>query len=645
MAPSKKPAGRLLKRPGAAATAAAKIRKPAAAPVKLPEASDDFAEEEEDEESTEDDPIVDPSGPRKAKKALQSGLLKDQPPKAKKADKGKVAMERKSVESSLNPLASQLPFHNFADDLERKSFRSVVASLATDQVLCCRLYRPDSSFDTEAIIKAGAWHDYEMGPVVEGTLIGCSQPSDDPRLAELRKDGETLLHLCRQPGHCGRFSEEPHLIHVHEWKSCAAEQVDHSWLTPGMRHQLAGTTRSQRSASGSQPVADAGASSSQAAQPGALPRLPDRPKTKKTAAKERAVSSEPPLPPPPWPPSEALLQTPEKLSKEAFNQEQLAGTALKTRPKSALERLREAAEGQVALPAATDKDTKLEELRARLAEAKRKVQEATAADARIDDSNSDDRRGRRSNKEDKVKDKDKDRGRNRDRRSHAPLLEKLAIIRAKKDRKNASPSGSDAESAAPSGSPSPRTSRRKIRRRHDRKRRRRSSSSSDCSELSEELFHGAGGGNGLASKLVRVARRHPGKLIDKTLDAMNSSLKPGSSPLEGKKPAIMFAYLQKALALRKSDPRAERELTTVALAVDNILKGNLEGALDILAQRFKRVEAEDSGQLHRDLAARLEVIPEARVTCLSLDEREEVSNLDRRWKTYAEGRSRGGAGR
>jgi len=134
-------------------------------------------------------------------------------------------------------------------------------------------------------------------------------------------------------------------------------------------------------------------------------------------------------------------------------------------------------------------------------------------------------------------------------------------------------------------------------------------------------------------------------LIDKTLDAMNTSLKPGSNPLEGKKPAIMFAYLQKALALRKSDPRAERELTTVALAVDNILKGNLEGALDILAQRFKRVEAEDSGQLHRDLAARLEVIPEARVTCLSLDEREEVSNLDRRWKTYTEGRPRGGAGR
>ena len=138
MAPSKKPSGRLLKRPGAATTAAAKIRKPAAAPAKLPEASDDSAEEEEDEESAEDDPIVDPSGPRKARKALQSALLKGQPQKAKKPVTGKAAMERKSVESSLNPLASQLPFHNLADDLERQNFQSAVAALAPDQVLCCR---------------------------------------------------------------------------------------------------------------------------------------------------------------------------------------------------------------------------------------------------------------------------------------------------------------------------------------------------------------------------------------------------------------------------------------------------------------------------------------------------------------------------
>ena len=130
-----------MKRPGAAATAAAKIRKPAAALAKeqrRPEAQDDLGEEEEDEESTENDPIVDPSGAPKAKKALPSKLLRNNPPKAKKPDTGKAAMERESVERSLNPLASQLPFHNFADDLERQNFRSAVAALAPDQVLCCR---------------------------------------------------------------------------------------------------------------------------------------------------------------------------------------------------------------------------------------------------------------------------------------------------------------------------------------------------------------------------------------------------------------------------------------------------------------------------------------------------------------------------
>ena len=110
--------------------------------------------------------------------------------------------------------------------------------------------------------------------------------------------------------------------------------------------------------------------------------------------------------------------------------------------------------------------------------------------------------------------------------------------------------------------------------------------------------------------------------------------------MKGKKSAIMVAYLQKALAARKSDPQAERELTTVALAGDGILKDNLEGAIAILAQRFKRMDAEEAGTLHRDLVARQEVIPEVRITSLSQDEQEEVANMDRKGRNYAECRSR-----
>ena len=117
---------------------------------------------------------------------------------------------------------------------------------------------------------------------------------------------------------------------------------------------------------------------------------------------------------------------------------------------------------------------------------------------------------------------------------------------------------------------------------------------------------------------------------------MHRTLKPGSQPLDSsQQPPIFFSYLQRALATRpRGDRQAGREITTLAVAVDRILECKLEEGLDVLAQRFKRVEAQDSGMLRPDLASRLEVIPDARVTSLSLEEREEVTDLDRRWQKY-----------
>ena len=75
-------------------------------------------------------------------------------------------------------------------------------------------------------------------------------------------------------------------------------------------------------------------------------------------------------------------------------------------------------------------------------------------------------------------------------------------------------------------------------------------------------------------------------------------------------------------------------MTTIAVATDRILEGKLEEALDVMAQRFKRIEAQDSGELKGHIASRLELIPEARVTSLSLEEKEEAVDLDRRWQKY-----------
>ena len=63
-----------------------------------------------------------------------------------------------------------------------------------------------------------------------------------------------------------------------------------------------------------------------------------------------------------------------------------------------------------------------------------------------------------------------------------------------------------------------------------------------------------------------------------------------------------------------------------------------EEALNVMSQRFKRVKAQDSGELKGHVAIRLELILEPRVTALSLEEREEVTELDRRWQKYRAGR-------
>ena len=60
-------------------------------------------------------------------------------------------------------------------------------------------------------------------------------------------------------------------------------------------------------------------------------------------------------------------------------------------------------------------------------------------------------------------------------------------------------------------------------------------------------------------------------------------------------------------------------MTTISVATDRILEGELKEALDVMAQRFRRIEAQDSGELKGYIARRLELIPEARVTSPSLE--------------------------
>ena len=67
--------------------------------------------------------------------------------------------------------------------------------------------------------------------------------------------------------------------------------------------------------------------------------------------------------------------------------------------------------------------------------------------------------------------------------------------------------------------------------------------------------------------------------------------------------------------------RNERELRTLALALDHVLAGRFAKAMDILVQRFKAVESStsDGGWSH---SRHLELLPEGRVSSVSTRERE-----------------------
>ena len=159
---------------------------------------------------------------------------------------------------------------------------------------------------------------------------------------------------------------------------------------------------------------------------------------------------------------------------------------------------------------------------------------------------------------------------------------------------------------------------------------------SDSDRECNELFRGAGRReNGLASKIARVATRHPGRLMRKTVQSMYKVLNPGKSTTGV--PPVLNQFLQQAMiAHGQLEGRNLREVQTIALAGDAILQGRLEEGLEILLQRWKRVEAVATGTLSARAAEHLELLPPTLPTSLSLEEREECAELSKRWTAHGE---------
>ena len=100
---------------------------------------------------------------------------------------------------------SQLPFHNLSDEGEKRSFRVLTDALAAGQILVARLYRPDDSFDSEAAFRILDVQDYEPRPVLEVDSLGASRDHIDTTVTVPEDDRDTMLHLCRNRGDCGRL--------------------------------------------------------------------------------------------------------------------------------------------------------------------------------------------------------------------------------------------------------------------------------------------------------------------------------------------------------------------------------------------------------------------------------------------------------
>ena len=165
-------------------------------------------------------------------------------------------------------------------------------------------------------------------------------------------------------------------------------------------------------------------------------------------------------------------------------------------------------------------------------------------------------------------------------------------------------------------------------RRRRRKRRRRRSSSSTGSSSSDRLRQ-----LGKESKVRQLATKRPGELLRTGLVAMQRFIGNGGAPLSEAETGelseirrLVTTYLTTALQPSSGSaitlPR-ERELRTLAEALDLLLQGDLSKVGDVLMQRFRAVElAAQDGRW--DLAQHLELIPQAGVSSVPMQMREDL---------------------
>ena len=180
-----------------------------------------------------------------------------------------------------------------------------------------------------------------------------------------------------------------------------------------------------------------------------------------------------------------------------------------------------------------------------------------------------------------------------------------------------------------------RSRRRRHRRRsreRSRSRRRRGgepeASSGERSESSTEL--------GRDSQVMQLARRTPGalglSLLVEMLRQLGDSTHGGVGQAAGEARGTAVAYLTRVLIPQLGSRLpllAERELRTLAEAIDGVVAGQVQQVFDLLAQRFRAVETSCTEEGGWSLARHLEVLHSARKTTVPAAMRSSMAHEQR----------------
>ena len=114
-------------------------------------------------------------------------------------------------------------------------------------------------------------------------------------------------------------------------------------------------------------------------------------------------------------------------------------------------------------------------------------------------------------------------------------------------------------------------------------------------------------------------------------------------------PAVVQAQAHFGTCLKsalgdRSGRRSEQEMTTMAEALNHILRGEVVRGLEVLMQRFKALEAR-AYSIDWEEASQYELVPKERVSCISLREQElaRASLMQERSLATSRGSFSGGA--